>query len=687
MSRSDRTRPRGPALALLAPAFSALMASCAPTPPDVPGLFILGVDGMDPVISQRLMDEGKLPNLARLAKAGGFQNLATINPPQSPVAWSSFVTGLDPGGHGIFDFVHRDPKTYGPISSATSAVTDPVKAIEIGDMYFPISGGEVANNRGGIPFWDLLVKAGVDTEIYRIPGNYPVPDSEAKTISGMGTSDMRGGYGVYTWFTDKPIPTRPHGEHLKGDIQVINVDDYDLDGVPDSVHGTLKGPPDLFHLPPDAMITDKDYLTAGVTFWLDKDRAAVYIQTGSGSGHEDTAVLKQGEWSDWMKVTYDALPGGAMAFDGMVRFYAKELGPSFAVYASPVNIVPSNPAQPITTPDDWSADLADILGNFYTQGMPEETNALKDGLFDDDDYIKQVALVQEDTREMTELALARFKRGDMTFMYVSDIDLQCHMLWRHGDPKYADAAHHPAWEAGSAENHRLDIEHMYRHVDALAGKVIDNLPAGSTFLLMSDHGFQPYTRDVNLNTWLRDNGYLVLKDGKTTGTIPTDDVDWSKTRAYNIGFNAVYLNEVGREGQGIVPATEADNLMTEIAAKLVAQRDPKNGSAVVRSVAKSSDIYSKQREAEAPDLIVGFDVGYGNSDQSTLGEIGPDVYTDNTSRWSGNHLMDPDVVPGVLFSNQPLPPAGKFGLLDITATVLNHFQVAPAPGMTGKSIF
>ena len=140
MSRSDRTRPRGPALALLAPAFSALMASCAPTPPDVPGLFILGVDGMDPVISQRLMDEGKLPNLARLAKAGGFQNLATINPPQSPVAWSSFVTGLDPGGHGIFDFVHRDPLTYMPISSATPPPGPPGTAIEIGDMYFPLSG-------------------------------------------------------------------------------------------------------------------------------------------------------------------------------------------------------------------------------------------------------------------------------------------------------------------------------------------------------------------------------------------------------------------------------------------------------------------------------------------------------------------------------------------------------------------
>ena len=217
-------------LALVAVAtVAATFTGCHPKPPDVPGVFVLGVDGMDPVITQRLIDEGKLPNLARLARNGGFQKLATVNPPQSPVAWSSFVTGMDPGGHGIFDFVHRDPKTYQPISSATPPSTDPARAIEIGDTYFPIGGGAVSNNRGGVPFWDLLEKAGVDTEIYRIPGNYPVPDSGAKTLSGMGTSDMRGGYGVYTWFTDLPIPTKPNGEKLKGDIQVVTVDDYDLD--------------------------------------------------------------------------------------------------------------------------------------------------------------------------------------------------------------------------------------------------------------------------------------------------------------------------------------------------------------------------------------------------------------------------------------------------------------------------
>lgn len=654
------------------------LASCAPEGPKVPGMFVLGVDGMDPVIAQRLIDEGKLPNLAKLAAAGGFQALGTVNPPQSPVAWSSFVTGLDPGGHGIFDFVHRDPARYLPISSATPPPGDPGSAIEIGEFYFPIGGDVVGNNRGGVPFWDLLAEAGVDTEIYRIPGNYPVPDSGAKTLSGMGTVDMRGGYGVYTWFTDKAVENKGH---LKGDIQLVTVDDFDLDGTPDSVRGLLKGPPDVLRLPPGAIPGDNDYLTASVNFWLDKDQDTVLIEAGTSS-----VLLREGEWSDWVTLTYDALPGGAMPFDGMVRFYAKELRPGFAVYASPVNIVPSNAAQPITTPDDWAADLGDILGNFYTQGMPEETNALKDGLFDDDDYIKQVGLIQADTQDMLGAALARFEPGDMTFLYISDIDLQCHMLWRHGDPKHLGAPEHPAFEASSAAKHALDIEHFYRHVDALAGMILQELPGDSSFLLMSDHGFQPYTREVHLNGWLRDHGWLTLKDGKTEGQIAVGDVDWSRTKAYNLGFNAVYLNLQGREAEGIVPAAEADAVMAELISQMTAIRDPKDDHVVVRSVARAKDIYSKARIAEAPDLVVGFDAGYGNSDQSTLGELVPAWIEDNTSRWSGNHLMDPEVVPGVIFSNHAIPASGH-DLLDVTATVLGHFQVPLEPDMTGTSIF
>jgi predicted AlkP superfamily phosphohydrolase/phosphomutase len=697
------------ALALLAGGLVSCAKHAARTEP---GVFVLGIDGMDPVILQRMIDEGKMPNFAHLAEEGGFQSLGTSTPPQSPVAWSTFITGLDPGGHGIFDFVHRDPKTYMPISSALPPPSDPGTAIDFFGWYLPIGGDDPVNNRTGTAFWDTLQKAGVDVEVYRIPGDYPVTESDAKVLSGMGTVDMRGGYGVYTWFTDQPMTDR--GE-LKGDIQLVNVADYDLDGKPDTVNASLKGPPDLFHLPPGKNPGANDYLTAPVSFFVDPDQDVVLIRAG-----DSEAVAKVGEWTDWMPVSYDALPYGAMSLEGQVRFYVKSLraGPSgggFAIYASPVNISSADPPQDISTPSDFATDVYDLVGRFYTQGMPEETNALKDGTFSDDDYIKQVGLVQDDAREMLDLALSRFKPGDTSFFYLSDIDLQCHMLWRHGDPKYADAPPHPAYDAASGPAHAHDIEHFYEHVDLLLGRVRQRLPADATLIVMSDHGFQPYTREFNLNSWLRDQGLLVLKDkpagasaapatgdttaqletlgytdkandAKAVGHIAQGDVDWSKTKAYGIGFNGLYVNLKGREGEGIVDPADEPALLAEISQKLTDLVDEKNGKHPVLEVDRSADVYSGARMAEAPDLIVGYDVGYGCSDQSTLGEITSQILTDNTSRWSGNHLMAAKVVPGVLLSNHKIPAAGHT-LTDVTATLLGQYGIAPTAGMKGHDIF
>ena len=683
-----------------------LLSCGGPAAPDQPGIFILGVDGMDPEILRRMIAAGQMPNAAKLAAAGGFQDLGTSNPPQSPVAWSNFVTGLDPGGHGVYDFVHRDPATYHPISSATLPVDDPGMSVPVFGYELPVvAGDEVLNNRSGAAWWDLLQARGVDVEVYRIPGNYPVPASEAKTLSGMGTVDMRGGYGVYTWYTDRP-PVAPPGHELKGDIQLVSVDDLDLDGIGDTVKGTLKGAPDVFHLKPGQIPGDGDYLTVPVQVWIDPEEEVALIRAGTAE-----AVVREGEWTEWMSVSFDALPGGAMPLTGQVRFYAKELRPGFALYASPVNIDPRDPAQPLSTPDDFATELAENLGTFYSQGMPEETNALKDGTFNDDDYVSQVALVQQDAEKMMGLALSRFGRGDATFFYLSDIDLQCHMLWRHGDPKYPDAPHHPAWEPASAARHAADIEGYYRDVDRLLGEVMAKLPEDTLIVMMSDHGFQPFTRKVHLNAWLRDNGWLVLKDGKTTGRLVFDEVDWSKTRAYALGFNAVYFNVAGREAQGIVPPAQVSELAAKLREELLAFMDappappaapapadpasadpsapapaPPAPRRVILRVDRGVDVYHGARVAEAPDLVVGYDRGYGHSDESTLGDVLAAQIEDNTSRWSGNHLMAPEVVPGVLLSSRALSGGGGHDLTDITATILAWYGAPALPGMSGTSV-
>jgi predicted AlkP superfamily phosphohydrolase/phosphomutase len=659
---------------LFLPLAALALAFAASAVPARPGVFIVGVDGMDPEIVQRLLDRGELPNFAKLRDEGSFQTLGTSTPPQSPVAWSNFVTGMNPGGHGIFDFIHRDPATYKPISSATPAAENP-KAVHLFGYVIPTSSPEVRNNRGGTPWWDVLQQHGVHVEVYRIPGNFPTPPSKASVLSGMGTVDVRGGYGTYTLYTDQPVPAK-----TKGDIQRVRVQDLDLDGAPDTVNAILRGPPDQFHLEPGAVPSDDQYLAKGVTIHLAADRSAAVVEIGG-----ERALLRQGEWSDWIAVDYDALPMGMVSVAGAVRFYAKELSPGFQVYASPVNISPASPAVPLTSPDAFLDELFQNLGFFYTKGMPEETEALKDGVFTDDDYLAQVALVQKDSRRMVDLALDRFAPGNTTFVYLSDIDLQCHMLWRHGDPKYPDAPPHPASDPAIAPRHAHDIERFYRDVDRELGAIRKRLPPDTMLVVMSDHGFQPYTRKLHLNAWLRDNGYLALKDGKRTGEIVTGDVDWSHTKAYGLGFNGLYLNLAGREGQGIVAPADAAALAGELRDKLVALRDPANGRRVVVRVDRAEDVYSAERRGEGPDLIVGYDRGYGASDESTLGEITDAVIEDNTSRWSGNHLMAPEVVPGILVTNQKLSGSG-YDLTDLTVSLLAYYGIDPAPGMVGKPI-
>jgi predicted AlkP superfamily phosphohydrolase/phosphomutase len=257
------------------------------------------------------------------------------------------------------------------------------------------------------------------------------------------------------------------------------------------------------------------------------------------------------------------------------------------------------------------------------------------------------------------------------------------MLWRHCDLKreglVALAAAEPQALAA------CPLVAFYTNVDRLLGKVRARLPREAVLIVMSDHGFDGFRRLVHLNAWLRDQGYLVLKDGQRTGQIVADAVDWQKTRLYNIGFNGLYLNLQGREAMGTVaPGASAQALLAEVTAKLEAWRDPKDGQAPVLRVYSAQAIYRGERTAEAPDLIVGFNRGFGNSDESTLGEITAEVLADNPSPWSGNHLMAPEVVPGVLLVNRPVKP-GEYNLTDVTATILQSFGVAADAALDGRS--
>src|SRR6201988_2838040 len=152
-------------------------------------VIVIGLDGFEPMLAEPLMDRGELPNLSRLRERGGFSRAQTTSPAQTPVAWSTFATSTNPGGHGIFDFIRRDPKTYLPDLSMTR--------YERRNAYLP---PKAVNLRRGVPFWELLSKAGIPSTIVRFPCTYPPDSIRGRMLSGMGVPDLRGGLGTSTFY-------------------------------------------------------------------------------------------------------------------------------------------------------------------------------------------------------------------------------------------------------------------------------------------------------------------------------------------------------------------------------------------------------------------------------------------------------------------------------------------------------
>ncbi|MCZ6766903.1 MAG: alkaline phosphatase family protein [bacterium] len=170
---------------------------------DFKNVVVLGIDGMDPKLLQTYVAKGVMPNFASLMAEGSYSELRTSVPPQSPVAWSNFITGMNPGGHGIFDFLHRDEKSYMPTFS-TALVAEAEKTIKIGKWIIPLAKGRVELLRGGSAFWQELDHCKVPYTIFRIPANFPPVESDGTNVSGMGTPDLLGTYGTFSFYTDDP---------------------------------------------------------------------------------------------------------------------------------------------------------------------------------------------------------------------------------------------------------------------------------------------------------------------------------------------------------------------------------------------------------------------------------------------------------------------------------------------------
>jgi len=678
-----------PALALLAVFVVPGIARRDPEPSErAPRCIVLGIDGLDPEllleVRQRFPDG--MRNFGRLIDANGVHSLRTSVPPQSPVAWSNFVTGRDPGGHGIFDFIHRDPTTRMPIPSTVKG--EAAEAIALpGGWQFPV-GGDSESNRSGVAFWSVLRDHGIAADVWRMPANFPVEGSDGWSFSGMMTPAIDSAYGKYTYYTSAPDPAA-----IATEGRIVPVREFD-----GRIDTALSGPASPFH-------ADGRSATIPLRFLLDHDAKAAAIELAGR-----VVVVPQGAWSDWIQVSFDLLPLGLAPVAGIVRFHVKSLAP-FEVYASPVNIDPTAPVAPVSEPPDASAEVADRVGLYYTQGMPEDVNALKEGVLTDAEFLAQGEVVHEEGVRLLDFGFQRWnERGGFLFFYFSGVDLCGHMLWRHHD------AEHPNHDAQMAAESTADwsqrpgstwkdvIFDLYLRMDPIVGRVLDEAGSDATVIVMSDHGFESYRRKFSLNTWLLENGYLVLKEGRERekpesdptreAVVIFDAVDWTKTRAYGVGFNGLYLNLVGRElddpstpenESGIVSrGAEADALVAEIDAKLLAIRDG-DARPILRNDRPAS-AYHGERTAEAPDLVVGYNANYGNSDESSLGRIPHDVLANNLGgTFQGSHLMAPEVVPGTLLSTRPVRE-GAHGLEDLTVEILKQYGIQPVTGMRGAPV-
>jgi predicted AlkP superfamily phosphohydrolase/phosphomutase len=225
-------------------------------------------------------------------------------------------------------------------------------------------------------------------------------------------------------------------------------------------------------------------------------------------------------------------------------------------------------------------------------------------------------------------------------------------------------------------------------MDRLLGKVMEKVDDPETVLMViSDHGFTNFRRGVNLNTWLRDEGYLVLKDGATTSGDWFELVDWSRTKAFSMGLTGLFINRKGREKSGIVQeGAEYRALCAELQQKLQALIDPSNGQNAVRKVEAAWEFFDGPYRFDAPDLLVGYEGGYRNSWECATGSVTTSVFTDNTKSWSGDHCVDPSIVPGVFLCNRPIQVEAPH-ITDIPASVLRMFGQTTPSYMRGRMLF
>jgi predicted AlkP superfamily phosphohydrolase/phosphomutase len=605
---------------------------------------VVGLDGLDPALTEQFMHQGLLPNFQRLKAEGSFRPLRTTCPSISPVAWSTFSTGVNPGKHRIFDFFTRNPKNYLPVLSS-SEITSYTKQFILGPLKFPLRRTSVKFLRKSTSFWKILGDMGVFSSILRVPITFPPEKFYGTCLAGMCVPDLRGTQGAFTFFTSKNGDAHQADTGSEGTIITLQVHNNRFES-------QIPGPPvggNGANQPVWLPISGK----------VDVARKTIFLKVG-----KTTLKLVQGDYSPWVLLEFKT--GFRKRISGIARFLVTELEPHLKIYLTPINIDPEKPALPVSHPFYFSMSLAKLYGSFATLGLAEDTWALNERILDEGVFLKQVYDIYEERKTHLFDALKKNKDGLVVCVFDTTDRIQ-HTFFRYLD------ADHPANKDKDTEQYKDTIEQLYKKMDDLIGEVLSKLGKDEVLLVVSDHGFKAFKWGVNLNTWLWQEGYLVLKEGAEPGKDWFAGVDWSRTRAFAYGLAGIFFNVQGRERDGIVaPGEERLALQQEIKQKLEAVGDEQNGSHPIRRCIPAQEVLKGPYINDAPDLFVGYHVGYRASWNSAIGKITDQVIEANTKSWSGDHSIDPELVPGVFFSNWKLDDETP-ALVDIAPTILSLF--------------
>ncbi|HEY3202186.1 MAG TPA: alkaline phosphatase family protein, partial [Thermoanaerobaculia bacterium] len=678
--------------------FAFALAAAPPAAGDTPRrIVVLGFDGVDASIVQEMMAKGELPNLAALKNRGGYSPLTPTIPAQTPVSWATFSTGLDPGGHEIFDFLKRDPANRVPTFAVAEELQIPflfgknnpvvfaaaallllllpallllrrrrrlagslLLAIATGAglgvflaarAWLPATRPWVKNNRRGPVFW---TEAGArPAAVIRMPVTFP-PEAfaEGRMLSGLGVPDLSGRIGKPAYYTSDPFFAPREGNDFS--VEIVRLES-NVGRQITKIAG-----------PPGRAFGREGTIDLAVTLTVPDSRDRVVVEAGGAR-----ADLKPGQWSDWLPLGFRVNP--LITVRGYARMRLAAVAPEIGLYLSPIQFDPQHLPSgfAISSPGRFAGELVERFGRYKTMGWAIDTWSIQSGTLAEDAFLEDVRQTSDQERKILRGLLAGKEK--LLFHYFEFPDRVAHVFWRFRDPQ------HPAYDARLATRYGDAVEKSYVAMDEIVGDTARTLKPEDVLIVLSDHGFATWRRSVNYNSWLVENGYLVLKGNAKRQNLEAlfsrgqfwEAVDWTKSRAYAMGLGDIYVNLKGRESGGVVaPGAEYETLRDELVARLGALTDPKNGEKAVSRVFRREQVYRRFDPRLIPDLIVANRPGYRVSWQASLGVPTETVFEDNRDVWSGDHCsLDPDLVRGVLFASKPFKAEMVPGIADVTASV------------------